>query len=242
MQRKDFLRSSLGLVGVSSLVLDACKKDAAADSLLASSVDEAVDACVVSPTETEGPYPYPGGEVNNPLNRIDVTEGRPGIPLHLTFNVVNTNNGCAPVQNVRIDIWHCDKDGYYSGYSQNGYLGPKNYTGQTFMRGFQVTDANGQAKFTTIYPGWYPGRITHIHIEAFVNGVVKKITQVAFPDKANRKVYTTNLYKAHGQNTSVANNLADMVFANSLAEELLTITGYSAANGVDASYTIGLAL
>lgn len=241
MERKDFLKKGLGLIGVSSVIIDACKKDGLNDSDVLTSVSEdlSTESCIVSPGETEGPYPYPGGEKNNPLNRVDVTEGKPGLPLYLTFSVVNTNDNCNLVSGARVDIWHCDRDGYYSGYKQNGYLGNKDLTGQTFMRGYQITDANGQCKFTTIYPGWYPGRATHIHIEVFINGVLKKTTQIAFPDKANKKVYTTAGYTAHGQNPT--NNLADSVFVNSLASELATIDSYSAA-GVHVSYQIGIAL
>ena len=36
---------------------------------------------------------------------------------------------------------------------------------QTFLRGIQTTNANGEVVFTTIYPGWYQGRATHIHVE-----------------------------------------------------------------------------
>lgn len=241
MERKDFLKKGLGLIGVSTVVLDACKKDGLSDTdvLTAGSADMSSEGCVVSPAETEGPYPYPGGEKNNPLNRVDVTEGKPGLPLYLTFTVVNTNAGCAPVTGARVDIWHCDRDGYYSGYKQNGYLGQKDLTGQTFMRGYQVADANGECKFTTIYPGWYPGRTTHIHIEVFINGALKKTTQIAFPDRANKKVNSTDGYSAHGQNPT--KNLADSVFVNSLSSELASVDSYS-ASGVHASYTIGIAL
>lgn len=241
MERKDFLKNSLGFVGVSSIMLDACKKESDVNAITSISDDASTASCVVSPTETEGPYPYPGGEINNPLNRSDVREDRTGLPLIYTFKVVNTNNDCAVVPNARVDIWHCDRDGYYSGYRQPGYLGFKDLRGLTYLRGYQVTDANGICKFITIYPGWYPGRITHIHVEVFINGALKKITQVAFPDQANRRVYQTAPYQGHGQNTSVANNLADATFANSLASQLTTIDAYS-AQGIRASYTIGLLL
>ena len=193
MKRKDFLRNSLGFVGAGTIMLDACKKDAELHVAQSLSKDASVNACIVSPGETEGPYPYPGGEINNPLNRSDVREDRTGLPLIYIFKVVDVNNDCAPIANARVDIWHCDKDGYYSGYKQPGYLGTKDLRGQTFLRGYQLTNANGNCKFITVYPGWYPGRITHIHMEVFINGVLKKTTQVAFPDQVNRKVYQTAL-------------------------------------------------
>jgi protocatechuate 3,4-dioxygenase beta subunit len=79
---------------------------------------------------------------------------------------VTRMNGCAPVANANVEVWQCDASGNYSEYSQPGFNG----TGQTFLRGVQTTDANGQATFTTIYPGWYAGRATHMHVEIFVNG------------------------------------------------------------------------
>lgn len=230
MERKDFLKKGLGLIGVSSLVIDACKKDGIVSNDYSedTAIDESSLACTRTPAEIEGPFPYPGGEINNPLNRVDVTEGKPGTPLYLTFIIQNSNNGCTPVSNARVDIWHCDKDGYYSAYPQSGYLGDIDNTGKTFLRGYQLTNANGRCKFTTIYPGWYPGRTTHIHVEVFINGKLKETTQIAFPDKTNHDVYATAAYAGHGQNTSVLNNRADMAFSDSVASQLVKINSFSA--------------
>jgi protocatechuate 3,4-dioxygenase beta subunit len=132
-----------------------------------------------------------GGEITNPLERIDVTEStQTGVPLSLTFLVVNAGNNCNVVSNARVDIWHCNKDGYYSGYAnQPGILGTKSYVGSTWLRGYQLTDSAGLAKFTTIYPGWYTGRATHIHIEVYVNGVMKKTTQIPSIIRFTQAVY-----------------------------------------------------
>jgi len=198
--------------------------------------------CVVMPPETESPFPYPGGEINNPLNRSDIREDQTGIPLIYTFTVVNTNDNCAVVPGARVDIWHCNKDGYYSGYAnQNGYLGIKSYVGKTWLRGYQVADANGKVKFITIYPGWYVGRATHIHLEVFVNNTLKKTGQVAFDEQISKKVYGTALYKAHGNNTT--SNIEDGVFGNSgtdLANEMTILSGNK--DKIRGTYTIGIAL
>lgn len=243
MERKDFLKKGLGLVGVSSLVIDACKKDGINNSNFSKDVisSEAGQDCIVTPEEIEGPFPYPGGEAGNPLNRIDITEGKPGTPLHLTFIVLNTNAGCAPVPNARVDIWHCDRDGYYSAYPQSGYLGDIDYTGKTFLRGFQTTCGSGQCRFTTIYPGWYPGRTTHIHVEVFFNGELKSTTQIIFPDDTNQKVYATAPYAGHKQNTEVPSNRDDFAFLDSVDEQLVTIDSYS-ASAVCGTSTIRIAL
>ncbi len=42
--------------------------------------------------------------------------------------------------------------------------------GQTWLRGVQLTDVHGVAKFTTIYPGFYSGRAPHIHVRVHVAG------------------------------------------------------------------------
>ncbi len=236
MQRKDFLRNSFGIIGISTVLVDACKKDV-------TGTPSGSDDCIVSPTEVEGPYPYPGGEITNPLERADVTAGQTGVPLTLMFTVTDANNDCALVQNARVDIWHCNKDGYYSGYAgQSGILGTKSYTGETWLRGYQLTDANGAAQFNTIYPGWYGGRATHIHMEVFVNNVLKKTTQITFPETVSDTVHVSTLYAAHGVNTT--RNTADGIFGNSatdLANETVGITG-DVTTGYTANYTIGLAL
>ena len=243
--RKKFIKSVL--IGATSvpLLIDACKKDATVRSTSDTS-SGTIDStgtgtsCVTSPEETSGPYPYDLSK-NSAIFRTDITEGREGIPLDLTLTVVNSNNSCSPIENARVDIWHCDKDGYYSEYNEPGYLGQQDNTGKTFLRGIQLSDSNGQVKFTTIYPGWYSGRVTHIHVEVFINSVLKKTTQLAFPDSLNTEIYNTSLYSAHGQNTSVANNAADSIFEDSISEELVTISG-DTTNGYQASFQIGVAV
>jgi len=241
--RKKFLKNFL--IGAASvpLILESCKKDSSSGTGSGSGGTGGT-SCIVTPEEVEGPYPYPGGELTNPLNRSDVTGGQTGVPLTLNFTVVNTNNSCAVVPSARVDIWHCNKDGYYSGYnSQNGgSLGTQNYSGQTWLRGYQLTDASGKATFLTIYPGWYQGRATHIHMEVFVNNVLKKTGQITFPESISDVVHVSSLYAAHGINTM--RNSSDGIFNNSatdLANETVALTG-SVAAGYSGSYTLGIAL
>jgi protocatechuate 3,4-dioxygenase beta subunit len=253
MERKKFLTASLGLAGLGTILIDACKKTSVANS----TTDAGTDGnCVVAPTETEGPFPYTAdgttkSEISNPLNRSDIRSNssdnvlQTGIPLSLVLQVVNVNNNCSAVSGVRVDLWHCNKDGYYSGYgNQTGGLSgiSNSYLGQNWLRGYQVTDASGQAKFTTIFPGWYQGRATHIHFEIFIDGVLKKQTQMTFPETISDAVQVTSLYASHGINTT--RNASDQVFGNSstdLANETFTITG-DVANGYTASHNLGLAL
>jgi protocatechuate 3,4-dioxygenase beta subunit len=252
MERKKFLTTSLGLSAIGTILIDACKKTTVTDSTEAGTDS----GCVVAPTEEEGPFPYTAdgttkSEISNPLNRADIRSNssdgvlQTGVPLSLVLQVVDSNNNCSSVSGVRVDLWHCNKDGYYSGYgNQSGGLSglSNSYLGQNWLRGYQVTDSSGQVKITTIYPGWYQGRATHIHFEIFVNGVLKKTTQMAFPETISDAVHQSSLYAAHGVNTT--RNANDQVFGNSstdLANETFTITG-DLTNGYTATHNLGIAL
>lgn len=219
------------------VVIEACKKsnDTTTDTTDTTS-NSNNGSCTKAPEETDGPYPLYASRTEA-IDHVDITEGKTGIPLNVTINILNVNNSCQPLANARVDIWHCDKDGYYSGYTNNGYLGTQNNEKATFCRGIQHTDANGQVKFATIYPGWYTGRITHIHAQIYVNDVLKTTTQIAFPDDLNTIIYKTALYAAHGQNNSVARNSADSVFADSLYAELASVTA-NTSGGYDMVHTI----
>lgn len=235
MERRNILKA-IGALGFGSM-LPAGKIIAGQKSPHGAALHNGVN-CVLIPQETEGPYDLDLSS-NQSVFRQDITEGRPGTSLDLLFTVVNINDNCRPIVNARVDLWHCDKDGVYSGFSQPG----ANTVGQTFMRGIQMTDANGQVRFHTVYPGWYSGRITHMHFQVFMSSVLKATSQVAFPDSLNTTVYNTSLYSGHGQNNSVANNAADMVFSSppgALQYEMLTITENSTTGGYDGTFTIGL--
>ena len=237
MERKDFLKG-LGVIGIGSM-LPINKAKAVAGSL--SKVLLPDNTCVLIPSETEGPYQFDLSG-NTAMFRQDITEGNPGTPVNLTLTVVNVNDNCNPIQNARIDIWHCNKDGYYSEFgNQPGYLGTQSHIGETFFRGIQLTDANGQVQFITVYPGWYPGRVTHIHFQVFLNSVLRATSQAAFPDSLNTTVYNTSLYSVHGQNSTTNSN--DNVFSDSANTqyEILTITD-NGSGGYDASLTIGIAV
>jgi len=244
MERKSFLRTFAVAAAAGPLLIEACKKDSTStqtDTTTTTSTNGTT--CTTSPTETEGPYPYVGGEITNPLNRADVTGGQTGVPLVINFLVVNVNDNCNVVTGARVDIWHCNKDGYYSGYAnQSGLLGTKSYVGETWLRGYLLTDTSGIAKFTTIYPGWYGGRATHIHMEVFVNSVLKKVSQLTFSETISDVVHVSALYAAHGVNP--IRNANDSVFGDSatdLALETMALTG-SVSAGYSGTFTLGVAL
>jgi protocatechuate 3,4-dioxygenase beta subunit len=183
-------------------------------------------ACAVTPTETVGPYPS-----LIDLFRNDIREGKSGVLLALTVKVVNANSGCAAVPNANVEIWQCDATGNYSQYGSQA--------AQTYLRGIQTTDANGQVSFTTIYPGWYQGRATHIHLEVTINGASVKVTQIAFPESVNATVYASSVYASRGGNPT--SNASDGIFADSLSAELVTPAG-DPANGYTAMCQIGISV
>ncbi len=247
MERKNFLKNSIGLLSAAAII-NACKKEDVSGTTTGTTsgttAGSSSGGCNTMPTEVEGPYPYVGGEITNPLQRADVTGGQTGLPLTLNLIVVNTNSSCAAVSGARVDIWHCNKDGYYSGYGNQtgGSLGTQSYLGQTWLRGYQLADTEGKLAFNTIYPGWYQGRATHIHIEVFVNNVLKKTGQITFAETVSDAVHLSALYAAHGINAT--RNASDGIFSNSatdLANETVALTG-DTTNGYAGSYTIGIAL
>jgi protocatechuate 3,4-dioxygenase beta subunit len=171
-------------------------------------------SCAVTPSETAGPFPS-----LTDMFRSDIREGKPGTTLTLTLRVVSAGSSCAPVAGANVEIWHVDVAGNYSQYGSQA--------GQTFLRGIQATNANGEVTFTTIYPGWYPGRATHIHVEVSVGGASRRVTQIAFPETVNAEVHTAGAYASRGTNPT--SNSRDGIFADSLAAELVTPSGSPAA-------------
>jgi protocatechuate 3,4-dioxygenase beta subunit len=167
----------------------------ASPAATAAPTSAAVIACVVTPALTEGPY-----FVDEMLNRSDIrsdpTSGAisDGVPLALTVRVYNTGAGCAPVSGAHVDIWHCNAEGLYSDESANGTVGQK------FLRGYQVTDGDGDATFTTIYPGWYSGRTVHIHFKVRTYDGSSKTyeftSQLFFDDSLSDQVFSGAPYSA----------------------------------------------
>jgi protocatechuate 3,4-dioxygenase beta subunit len=233
--RKKFLKHMF--IGAASVpaILQACKKDSSANGS-GSSSGSGTGTCTVSPTETAGPFPT---ITPSSLIRTDIRDDRTGVPLTITITVKNKNNNCAALAGAIVDIWHCDKDGYYSEYGGTS-MQTVNYTGVHFLRGRQTTDANGQVSFTSIFPGWYQGRSTHIHVHIYTAaGVSLLITQIAFPEGSSSAVATVNGSGgiAFGYNkgmTGYTYNASDNIFSDdSTGIELATVAG-----SLSAGYTL----
>lgn len=191
--------------------------------------------CWLTPQETEGPYYFNSNLVRQDI-RTDFDTGtlHTGLQFNMMFTVINLN--CEPIPNVLVDLWHCDKDGAYSGYVQPGGI---NTVGQDFMRGIQMTDANGQCSFITSYPGWYPGRAPHIHFKVRLTSSTYVTSQFCFPENINSAVYATPLYVARGVNPTT--NANDGVFQNANPQYLVMAAApNSTTGGYDGTYTIGI--
>jgi len=189
-----------------------------------------VRAVTVSP---DGTHLYAAADRADSLTvfRRNVTDGKPGLPLSLTIAVVNAASSCAPVSGATVEIWQCDHQGVYSEYGQG--------TGQNFLRGAQTTDAQGQATFDTVYPGWYQGRATHVHVEVTIGGRSVKVTQIAFPEDITAAVYRTGVYAAKGQNSTT--NGRDGVFADGVSQELISLSG-NTSSGFSGMFQVGIAV
>ncbi|HZQ11050.1 MAG TPA: intradiol ring-cleavage dioxygenase [Anaerolineae bacterium] len=167
----------------------------------------ALPSCIVRPELTEGPY-FVDEKLNRSDIRSDPSDGtvKEGAPLNLTVRVSQiSNSGCVPLAGAQVDVWHCDALGVYSDVSDPGF----NTKGKKYLRGYQVTDANGVANFTTIYPGWYQGRAVHIHFKIRTpNGTNQNYdftSQWFFDDALSKQVYTQAPYSQKGPQTLLNN-------------------------------------
>lgn len=223
MQRKDFLRNGLAALGLVTIVPLGCSKD---DVTSPSDTDNGgttnTGDCTVSPTETAGPFPT---KTPSSLVRSNIKDDRTGVDFTIKITILNTNNSCTALQNAIVDIWHCDKDGYYSEYGGTG-MQSVDYTGVNFLRGRQTTDSNGLVTFTSIFPGWYSGRAPHIHVHVYnASGTSLLVTQIAFPEDVTNTVYSTAQSYGYTKGTQDTSNASDNVFSDSVDSELATVTG-----------------
>lgn len=146
---------------------------------LASRFDDAA-TCTQAAEQTEGPFYFDVDRI-----RSDIREDREGALLRLGVRVRDAA-ACEPISNAVVDVWHCDASGDYSGFEGND--------GETYLRGAQVTNGDGIVEFTTIYPGWYPGRTVHIHAKVHIDKQTVLTTQFYFDDEFSRKVFAGDAY------------------------------------------------
>ena len=161
-------------------------------------------ACTLTAEQTEGPYYFDADAI-----RSDIREDREGMPLRLAIRVREAQ-ACSPLADAVVDIWHCDASGVYSGFDEGA--------GERFLRGAQVTNADGIVQFRTIYPGWYPGRTPHIHVKVHIDRQAVLTTQVYFDEQTNARVYADPPYEPGRDQTNASDGIFDERLVLSLRE------------------------
>lgn len=202
------------------------------------------------PDETAGPYPGDGsngadvleqsGVVRSDLTRSfgTSTTQAEGIPLTLELTITDLANSGDPFADVAVYVWHCDRDGNYSMYSQS-------IENENYLRGVQVADSDGKVRFSTIFPACYSGRWPHIHFEVYpdqasITDSTNAITtsQVALPKGVCDTVYATDGYEKSVSNMAQVSLSSDNVFGDdSGASQLATMSG-DVKSGYTATLTV----
>jgi protocatechuate 3,4-dioxygenase beta subunit len=219
-------RTAMGAAGAAGVAFLIGGIRPSSGGLLDDGVEQAVAAtCVMTPAKTEGPY-----FVDEKLKRSDIRESQEGTTLTLTMYVFDADNDCTPVEGAQVDIWHCNASGLYSDESANGTAG------QTWLRGYQTTDAGGKVTFTTIYPGWYSGRAVHIHFK--VRKDSREFTsQMFFTDDMNTTVFKQAPYSSRP--TPDTGDETDNVYGTD-GSSLLLAPQSDGAGGYTADFSVGL--
>ena len=206
-------------------------------------------SCAVIPEETAGPFPGDGTNGPNVLNQSGVvrqdirssfgssTTVAQGVPLMIKLTIQDAAS-CKALAGAAVYLWHCDRDGNYSLYSQAA-------ADENYLRGVQAADAGGVVTFQSIFPACYAGRWPHIHFEvypslAMATDEAKKVatSQVALPKDACDAVYATDGYAQSIVNLSQVSLERDNVFGDDGGiHELGTVTG-SVADGLTVALTV----
>lgn len=199
-------------------------------------------ACVVRPKQTEGPF-FIDEKLNRSDIRADPVDGVPkaGAELRLAFNVLQLDgSACKPIAGAIVDIWHCDAAGVYAGVDD----GTRDTRGKKFLRGYQVTNNDGIARFITIYPGWYQGRTVHIHFKIRTDAAARNAreftSQLYFDDALSDHVFAEAPYAANGKRDR--KNAGDGIYRRGGNELMLFPTRDAKTNVYVAAFDIGLQL
>ena len=230
---------------------DSSGGDSGGDSDSAASGDTGTwdDTCSTMPEETAGPYPGDGSNGPNALTLEDIVRSdirssigdlsgtAEGVSLRVRLRLVNASDGCTPLTGYAIYLWHCDRDGAYSLYTD---------TTQNYLRGVQVTDSDGVVSFTTVFPGCYAGRWPHIHFEVYPSLAdtsssrnVVSTSQLALPEESCDLVYAVTGYEASARNFTSESLDTDIVFSDGADAQIPAMTG-DVTSGFAASLTVGV--
>jgi protocatechuate 3,4-dioxygenase beta subunit len=192
--------------------------------------EAAVADCVLTPAKTEGPY-FVDERLNRSDIRVDPVDGtvQDGVTLALRFVVVRSDGDCAPVAGAQVDVWHANAAGLYSDESANGTEGHK------YLRGYQVTDADGVAEFVTVFPGWYRGRAIHIHFKVRKDDF-EFTSQLFFDEATTQQVLTDDAYVARGNPDTT--NGTDSIYGSDGSQLVVALA--SDGGGLAGTFTVAL--
>lgn len=177
------------------------------------------NTCVLYPAQTIGPC-----YAAMPATRADISDGIAGLPLRLSLLVMRSD-GCTPVPDASVDIWHSGVDGFYSAFATGTICNPgtQDVRSETFCRGVQTTNENGRVDFNTIFPGWYTGRAIHIHFTIRLNDRESVTSQLYFQEALTEEILAQGEYEARGKPSTT--NSTDFIFmAGGTPEEVLFST------------------
>jgi protocatechuate 3,4-dioxygenase beta subunit len=217
-------REILALLGASGIAALAGCKPSREVSEVGTAGGAVLPSCVVRPEQTEGPY-FVDARLERSDIRSDPATGavKAGAPLELSIVVsrVGAGGACAPLAGARVDLWQCDASGVYSGVRDPSF----DTTGQHFLRGYQLTNATGTARFTTIYPGWYRGRTVHLHFKVRTEPSATRgyefTSQLYFDDAFTDRVHAREPYASQGQRT--VRNERDGIFRRNGSQLMLAV-------------------
>jgi protocatechuate 3,4-dioxygenase beta subunit len=230
-------RQALLLLGAAGATMVAGRSNVYSAS--ARSKDGTLPACILTPKQTEGPF-FVDERLERSDIRVDPSDGsvKSGVPLRLTFHVSAIRGaGCNPVSGAIVDIWQCDAVGVYSAVNEPG---SQRTAAKSFLRGYQITETDGSTQFTTIYPGWYPGRTVHIHFKVRAGGKSGRgqelTSQLYFDDAFTDRIHAQSPYAGKGPRT--VRNQRDGLFRNGGGQLLLSPV--QSGQGYAATFDIGL--
>ncbi len=241
-----------GAASAGLFTLAGCLPGAGASVSPASSTSIAASgaACAVIPEETAGPFPGDGSNgpdilTQSGVARADIRSSfgssptvATGVPLTIKLAIQDLKNGCSPLANAAVYVWHCDQAGRYSMYSQG-------VTNENYLRGVQGAGADGIVTFQSVFPACYSGRWPHIHFEVYPS--LAKATdpanriatsQIALPEAICKEVYATSGYEQSVSNLGQVSLTSDNVFGDDDGiHEIGTMSG-SVASGLTVTLAV----
>jgi len=177
----------------------------------------------ITPPVPEGPY-----YKNEKLNRVNIVEHKTGTPIKYVFTVEDKH--CKPIKGAIVDIWQCDNEGHYSDFKAENTLN------ETWLRGYQVTDQHGRCEFLSIFPGWYTGRLTHLHAKVQINGQTVLTTNVFFKKEIEDKIFSKPLYSKGPNPTTISEDFELRLDKDSKRRDILIMNVTSDKKGELSGY------